>query len=152
PPSGLDMKNPLAWLALAPFALSACATGHWMGAEAEATYDKNLEAQRATAVLNNDDYYEIHKEGRIVVIADLTDLKLYNSGLDFPLRVTRIGGGPGGETVVFDIAKPEAGKKSGFGSVEMYDGRRAGSDKNFYGEVVNAKGYFVFGDWKQLDA
>src|SRR5205814_1920916 len=84
---------------------------------------------------------EIHSDGRIVVIADIADLKMYNSGIDLPLRVTRIGGGPNGETVVFDIAKPEAGKKNGFGSVEMFDGHRAGAEQDFYGEIVNEKGY-----------
>lgn len=146
------MKNRIAWLALAPFTLAACATGHWMGAEAEKSYDKALDTSRATAVLNNDDYYEIHKDGKIVVIADATDLKLYMSNGELPLRVTRIGGGPKGETVVFDIAKPEAGKKTGFGSVEMYDGKRQGADKDFYGEVLNEDKYYVFGNWAGLDA
>src|SRR5262245_15755002 len=77
--------------------LSACgATGHYMGAGAEKMYDQNLEAVRATAVLNNDDYYELHQDGRIYVIADAGDLKQFLANGELPLRVTRIGGGPKG--------------------------------------------------------
>src|SRR6185295_6948605 len=43
-------------------------------------------------------------------------------------------------------------KKDGFGSVEMYDGRRQGSDKGFYAEVLKDSKYYVFGSWAELDA
>ena len=133
--------------------LAACgATGHWQGAGAEKMYDQNLEAQRATAVLNNDDYYEMHRDGRIYVIADAGDLKEFLSNGELPLRVTRIGGGPKGETVVFGIARPESKKKDGFGAVEMYDGRRQGSAKNFYAEVCREGRCYVFGSWADLEA
>lgn len=140
-------------LALAPtLALAACSTQGWQGAAAEKTYDQNLEAQRATAVLNNDDYFEIHKDGRIFVIADVGDLREFNANGETPLRVTRIGGGPKGETVVFSIARPESKKKDGFGAVEMYDFKRKGADKDFYAEVQRDGTTYVFGDWASLEA
>ncbi|MGQ0585679.1 MAG: hypothetical protein ACT4PK_00545 [Gammaproteobacteria bacterium] len=133
--------------------LSACgAPGHWMGAGAEKMYDQNLEAIRATAVLNNDDYYELHRDGRIYVIADAGDLREFLGNGELPLRVTRIGGGPKGETIVFGIARPESKKKDGFGSVEMYDGKREGSKKGFYAEVCRDNQCYVFGNWADLDA
>ena len=133
--------------------LTACsATGHWQGAAAEKMYDQNLEAVRATAVLNNDDYYEIHKDNKIYVIADVKDLKNFETNGELPLRVTRIGGGPKGETLVFAIAQPESKKKDGFGAVEMYEGRRQGAAKDFYAEVCAEKSCYVFGAWADLDA
>ena len=133
--------------------LTACgATGGWQGAGAEKMYDQALEAQRATAVLNNDDYYEIHKDGRIYVIADTADLQNFTSSGELPLRVTRIGGGPKGETIVFAIAKPESKKTDGFGAVEMYDGKRQGAVKDFYAEIYRDNRYYVFGTWADLDA
>jgi hypothetical protein len=133
--------------------VSACAApGHWQGAGAEKMYDQNLEAVRATAVLNNDDYYELHRDGRIYVIADAGDLKEFLGNGELPLRVTRIGGGPRGETIVFGIARPESKKKEGFGAVEMFDGKREGAAKDFYAEVYRDGRYHVFGTWADLDA
>ena len=149
------MKNVLRCTALtATLLATGCATsgGGYQGVEAEKTYDKNLEAVRQTAVINNDDYYEIHKDNRIVVIADGGDMKLWLSTGDIPYRLTRIGGGPKGETVVFGIATPENKKKEGFGSVEMFDGRRAGAEKNFYAEVLQDNRWYVFGTWAELDS
>lgn len=141
-------------IALAGFALllGGCATGTWQGAEAEKAYDKQLEAIRQTAVINNDDYYEIHNDGRIIVLSDVDDMKLWLATGDIPLRVTRIGGGPKGETLVFGIAKPESKKKDGFGSVEMYEGRRVGAEKDFYAEVLQDNTWYVFGTWAELDS
>jgi hypothetical protein len=134
-------------------ASAGCATsGGYQGAEAEAAYNKNLDAQRLVAVINNDDYYEIRKDNRIIVLSDADDVKLWLATGDIPLRVTRIGGGPKGETLVFGIAKPESKKKDGFGSVEMYEGRRAGADKNFYAEVLSDNKWYVFGTWAELDS
>ena len=152
--TGKQTMSTIRWMvpALAGVLCACSSPAAWKGAEAEAAYDKALEASRATAVLNNDDYYEIHQPGRIVVIADAADFKLFNATGELPLRVTRIGGGPNGETMIFDIARPESGKKAGFGSVEMYEGSRAGSEKYFYAEVLNNNQYHVFGTWAELDA
>lgn len=138
-------------LAVAAGVLSACsAPGHWQGAGAEKMYDQNLDAMRATAVLNNDDYYEFHRDGRIYVIADAGDVREFLGNGELPLRVTRIGGGPKGETVVFGIARPESKKKDGFGAVEMYDGKREGA-KDFYAEICRDGSCYVFGSWAELD-
>lgn len=135
-------------------ALAACASNGqgWQGAANEKLYDFNLEAVRATAVLNNDDYYEYHRDGRIYVLADAADVQSLETTGEIPFRVTRIGGGPKGETLVFAIAKPESKKKDGFGAVEMYEGRRAGADRNFYAEINRDDTWYLFGDWASLDA
>ena len=152
--TGTHMTGMIRWMAPAVAGLlAACGTtGGWQGAGAEKMYDQALEAQRATAVLNNDDYYELHKDGRIYVIADAGDLREFLGNGELPLRVTRIGGGPKGETIVFGIARPESKKKDGFGAVEMYDGKRTGAAKDFYAEICRDGKCYVFGSWADLDA
>lgn len=148
------MNATIRWMlpAVAGVVAACSAPGHWLGAGAEKMYDQNLEAVRATAVLNDDDYYEIHQDGRIYVIADVADLQNFVATGELPLRVTRIGGGPNGETVVFAIARPESKKNDGFGAVEMYDGKRQGAAKDFYAEISRDNRYYVFGSWPDLEA
>ena len=147
------MKNVMALTALAVLATGcASSTGGYQGAETETTYNKQLDAQRQVAVINNDDYYEIRKDNRIIVLSDAKDMKLWLDTGDIAYRVTRIGGGPKGETLIFGIAGPENKKKDGFGSVEMYEGRRVGADKDFYAEVLADGKWYVFGTWAELDS
>lgn len=135
------------------FLLTGCASkDSWKGAEAEKDYDKQLEQIRLTAIINNDDYYEIHRENRIYVLSDAKEYKEFLLSGEIPLRVTEIGAGPNGETVVFAIAKPESKKNNGFGSVEMFKGRRTGAAKSFYAEIHRNNRYLVFGDWASFDA
>ena len=133
--------------------LAGCAgNGGWTGAVAEKAYDKELDAQRQVAIINNDDYYEYHQDGRIYVLADAKDVQQFLGTGEIPLRVTRVGAGARGETVVFAIAGPEKGKKEGFGAVEIFDGRRVGYEKGFYAEVLVDSRYMVFGDWPAFAA
>jgi predicted small lipoprotein YifL len=139
-------------------ALAACGTkGAWMGADAEKAYDKELEASRLAAVRNSDDYYEYHVDNEIIVLADKKDVKTYLTAAEIPLRVTKIGGGPNGERLVFGLVKNEAKameKKVGYkgGAQQMYEGTLEGNDKGFYGEVMKDGRYVVFGSWKDLQA
>lgn len=133
--------------------LTGCATKDiWQGAEAEKSYDKQLEQIRLTAIINNDDYYEIHRDNRIYVLSDAKEYKEFLLSGEIPLRLTEIGAGPNGETVVFAIAKPESKKNNGFGSVEIFKGRREGAAKSFYAEIHRNNRYQVFGDWASFDA
>lgn len=144
--------------AVAGVLLTACGTkGGWMGAEAEKKYDKDLEAQRLAAVRNSDDYYEYHVDSEIIVLADRKDVQTYLTAGEIPLRVTKIGGGPNGERLVFALVKNEAKameQKVGYkgGAQQMYEGTLEGNDKGFYGEVMKDGRYVVFGAWKDLQA
>jgi len=138
--------------------LAACGTkGGWMGAEAEKGYQKELAVKRMTAQHNNDDYYEYHVENEIIVLADKKDVQVYLTANEIPLRVTKIGGGPNGERLVFGLVKNEAKameKKVGYkgGAQQMYEGALDGHDKTFYGEVLKGGRYVVFGSWRDLQA
>lgn len=138
--------------------LAGCGTkGGWMGAEAEKKYDKELEAQRLASINNNDDYYEFHKGGVIYAISDKKDLKNFLAFDEIPKTVTKIGGGPKGERVVFSLTSNEAKAmegKVGFqgGAQRMYEGAVQGLDKGFFGFVVKGGKYHVFDHWAQLAA
>lgn len=136
--------------------LSGCATkGNWMGAEAEKAYDKDLEAKRLAEVNNNDDYYEIYKDGRIYVLSDVKDYKSWLKTHEIPLVVTRIAAGPNGETVKMALIKSEAKameKVVGYkgGAQRMFEGELKGLDKGFFGFVMTGKTYYVFDNWAKL--
>jgi len=153
------MTKRISRIALVPalFVAACGTTGSWQGAEIEKAYDKDLEAARLAAVRNSDDYYEYHVEGEILVLADKKDVKVYLTAGEIPLRVTRIGGGPNGERLVFALVKNEAKameKKVGYkgGAQQMYEGALEGYDKGFYGEVMKGGKYYVFATWADLTA
>jgi hypothetical protein len=153
------MTVKIRWMTLALAGLlGACGVkGGWMGAAAEKKYDDELAAQRLASVRNSDDYYEYHLDNEILVLSDKKDVKVYLTANEIPLRVTRIGGGPNGERLVFALMKNEAKameKKVGYkgGAQQMYEGTLEGNDKGFYGEVMKGGSYFVFGTWKDLQA
>jgi hypothetical protein len=153
------MRQRIIRAALAPVVLlTACGTkGAWMGAEREKAYDRELEASRLAAIRNSDDYYEYHRENEILVLSDLKDVKVFLTAGEIPLRVTRIGGGPNGERLVFALMKHEAKAMEGRpgykgGAQQMYEGVLEGYDKGFYGEVLKGDRYYVFGTWGDLKA
>jgi hypothetical protein len=146
-----------ATLALAGVVAGCGVKGGWMGAEAEKKYDSELAAQRLASVRNSDDYYEYHVENEIIVLADKKDVQTWLKANEIPLRVTKIGGGPNGERLVFGLVKNEAKameKKVGYkgGAQQMYEGTLEGNDKGFYAEVMKGGRYVVFGSWKDLQA
>ena len=144
--------------AAAALMLCGCAAkGTWMGAEAEKAYDKDLEIQRLASILNNDDYYELHKDGRIYVISDAKDYKTFVTTGEMPLAVTKFGAGPHGETVKMSLTKNETKgmeKKAGFrgGAQNLYEGTIEGLNKGFFGFVMTGEHYYVFDNWNQLQS
>jgi hypothetical protein len=157
--TGKPMIEKMRWTTLVlAGALAGCGVkGGWMGAEAEKKYDAELAAQRLASVRNSDDYYEYHLDNEILVLADKKDVQVYLRANEIPLRVTKIGGGPNGERLVFALMKNEAKameKKVGYkgGAQQMYEGTLEGNDKGFYGEVMKGGRYVVFGSWQDLQA
>lgn len=99
---------------------------------------------------NVNDYYQVYKEGRIYVFDDLdTYLDFMELG-ETPFRLTRIGVGPEGETVVFGLQKKDKSLSSGIGGVDLYDGKAEGAKVGFYGEVVKEGRIYVFSEWSDL--
>lgn len=142
----------------AALAMSGCGVkGGWMGAEAEVAYDKEMKAKAEAARLNNDDYYELHKDGRIYVLSDLKEYRSFLKTGEIPLVVTKIGAGPNRETVRLGLIKTEAKameKTVGYkgAAQKMFEGELKGADKGFYGEIHKNGRIYVFSEWKDLEA
>lgn len=136
--------------------LSGCATGSWMGAEAETAYDKELAVKRLAELQNNDDYYEIHKDGRIYALSDEKAFATWLKTGEIPLVVTKIAAGPKGETLKLALTKNDSKameSKPGYqGSAQkMFEGNLEGLAKGFFGVVQPEDGtWYVFSDWATL--
>lgn len=136
---------------------SVQAAGGWMGAEAEKAYDKELEIKRLSEVLNNDDYYEFEQEGRIYVLSDAKDYITFLKTGEIVLSTKKIGGGPGGKTIVYGLIKNETkllekDPKSQGAAQKMFEGNLRGLEKGFFGMVLKGTTYYVFSNWKDLEA
>lgn len=110
-------------------------------------------ADEAKPAYNSNDYYEVTHDKRIYVFDDAKTFKDFLTNGETPFRLTRIGAGPHGETVVFglrgmDKSKPE----SEIGAVNLYDGKIDGSSDSFYGEVAREGRIYVFQDAKGFKA
>jgi hypothetical protein len=137
--------------------VGCAATGGWQGAEAEKAYDKALEIKRLAAVLNNDDYYEFERDGRIYVLSDAKEYTGYLVTGEIPLSTKKIGGGPGGKTIVYGLVKSEAklmekDPKTQGAAQKMFEGNLKGMEKDFFGLVIRGDTQYVFSSWKDLEA
>lgn len=145
-----------ALVSLAALTATACATkDSWKGAEAEKSYDAELNAKRLAETLNNDDYYELLKDGRVLVFSDAKDYKVWLKTEEMPLAVTKFRAGPNGETVKFALTKNETKameKIVGYkgGAQNLYEGNLPGLSKGFFGFVKKDDSYFVFDNWNAL--
>jgi hypothetical protein len=93
--------------------------------------------------------YEVHHDGRINVFYDR---KLYKGFLkmgETPYRLTRIGAGPKGETLVFGLTKHDKKLKHNIPAIDLYDGKIKASD-NFYAEMVAHNRIFVFDNYQDM--
>lgn len=139
-------------------ALGGCAaSGAWMGAEAEKAYDKDLEIRRLAEVQNNDDYYEFEHEGRIYVLSDAKDFNGFIKTSEVPYSTKKIGGGPGGKTIVYGLVKNETkmlekDSRAQGAAQKMYEGQLKGLDKNFFAVVIRDDKAYVFSSWNDLEA
>lgn len=154
----MKLFKPAAAGILLSVTLSASATpGGWMGADAEKAYDKELEIKRLSEVLNNDDYYEFEKDGRIYVLSDAKDYNTFLKLGELPYSTKKIGGGPGGKTIVYGLIKNETkllekDPRSQGAAQKMFEGNLKGMEKDFFGVILRDDGYYVFSSWKDLEA
>lgn len=87
--------------------------------------------------------YEVHKDGRIHVFYDR---KLYSDFLELgetPFRLTRIGAGPSGETIVFGLTKKDKKKPNMVSVINLYDNKIKAPEK-IYGEMRRHGRIYVF--------
>jgi Tfp pilus assembly protein PilX len=111
----------------------------------------SAKAEKAETV-NNDDYYEVHHEdGRVYVFDDAKEYLGFMEVGEAPFRLTRIGAGPDGKTLVFGLTGKDKKKSADkIAAVNMYEGKLAGAD-DFYGEIISEGRYYVFNNWKEVE-
>ena len=113
--------------------LSGCATD----TSSSATSDSKMEI------------YEVHHDGRIHVFYDR---KLYTEFLSLgetPYRLTRIGAGPNGETLVFGLTKKDKKMKSSVAAIDLYDGKI--KQDAIYAEMRKHDRIYVFDSFKDME-
>lgn len=94
--------------------------------------------------------YEVHHEGRIHVFYDR---KLYREFLSLgetPYRLTRIGAGPNGETLVFGLTKKDKKKPGSVDAIKIYDGK-INAPKNIYAEMRRHGRIYVFDKFDDMN-
>lgn len=93
--------------------------------------------------------YEVHHDGRIHVFYDK---KLHDDFLalgETPFRLTRIGAGPKGETIVFGLTKQDKKMKSSIPAVDLYDGKI--TQDGVYAEMRKHDRIYVFDSFKDME-
>jgi hypothetical protein len=95
-------------------------------------------------------FFEVHHEGRIYMFYDKKTYMNFLAHGETPYRLTRIGAGPKGETLVFGLRGKDKKKRSGIPAVELYDGKRKPA-RDFYGEMVLEGRIYVLGSWKEMN-
>ncbi|HLF95862.1 MAG TPA: hypothetical protein VI457_01850 [Methylococcaceae bacterium] len=97
---------------------------------------------------NVNDYYQIHQDKRIHVFDDAGTFKEFLSSGESPYRLTRIGAGPKGETIVFGLRGMDKDKKEeNIGGAALYDGKTQGASDSFFAVLMDDKRIHVFEDW-----
>ncbi len=127
--------------------IGGCAT-----APEQPAADKAAPAAK-TATQKSVELYEVVHDGRIYVFYDLKDYRSFLKHMEAPYRLTRIGAGPAGETVVFGLTSKDKEKTSGIPSVDLFDGKmKLGDSDAFYGEMRKGGRIYVFNDYKEMQA
>lgn len=93
--------------------------------------------------------YEVHHDGRIHVFYDR---KLYNEFMEMgetPFRLTRIGAGPNGETLVFGLAGADKKHPEKVAAINLYDNKLEALGE-IYGEMRRHGRIYVFSNFADM--
>ena len=93
--------------------------------------------------------YEVHEDGRIYAFYDRDLYKQFLSVGETAYRLTRIGAGPNGETMVFGLTKKDKKKGVNTQAVKLYEHKLKPADK-FYAETVRHGRIYVFNNFKDM--
>lgn len=107
----------------------------------------NAETRPETAAL---EIFEVHHDGRIHVFYDQKLYEDFQKLGETPYRLTRIGAGPHGETVVLGLTRKDKKMKQPVLAVEVFDGRTP-APANFYGEMQRDGRIYVFDSYREME-
>jgi len=93
--------------------------------------------------------YEVHDDGRIYAFYDKKTFKEFMQVGETTFRLTRIGAGPNGETMVFGLTKKDKKKGVDTPAVKLYEGK-INPAKDFYAEMIRHERIYVFSDFADM--
>jgi len=119
-------------------------------ASTETQNTQNTAPAQSAATVDNNDFYEVHQDGRIHIFYDAETYMDFVALGETAYRKTYIGTGPNGETVVYGLTKKDKKKTSGIPSIDMVEGRLEGSQDDFYAEIRKEGRIYVFDNWEEV--
>jgi len=105
----------------------------------------SAKADNATKKLH---IYEVHHDGRINVFYDKKLFKEFLQLGETSYRLTKIGVGPNGETMVFGLTKKDKKLKKPVAAIELYEGKL--KQDNIYAEMHKHGRIYVFNSFKDM--
>ncbi|MDT8384295.1 MAG: hypothetical protein RRB22_07760 [Gammaproteobacteria bacterium] len=105
-------------------------------------------AQTAATPQSVEQILEVHADGRINIFYDKHTYDEFLQLGETSFRLTRIGAGPKGETLVFGLPAADKKKTSGIPAIDIYEGKR--TPANFYGEMRAEGRIFVFSSYADM--
>jgi len=93
--------------------------------------------------------YEVHEDGRIYAFYDKETFKQFMQVGETAYRLTRIGTGPNGETMVFGLTKKDKKKGVNTPAVKLYENKIKPS-KDFYAETIRHGRIYVFSTFADM--
>ncbi len=94
------------------------------------------------------DIYEVHHDGRINVFYDKKLYKEFMQLGETSFRLTKIGAGPNGETIVYGLTKKDKKLKKPVPAIELYEGRL--NNDAIYAEMRKHNRIYVFNSFKDM--
>jgi len=93
--------------------------------------------------------YEVHNDGRIYVFYDKKTFKEFLQVGETAYRLTQIGTGPNGETMVFGLTKKDKKKGINTPAVKLYKNKMQPS-QDFYAETIRHGRIYVFSTFADM--
>jgi hypothetical protein len=125
--------------------LTACSATSSVAKKDEPAVKETTTASEAAMM----ELYEINAEGRLNIFYDRA---LYNEFLSLgetAYRLTRIGAGPNGETIVFGLTKNDKKHPDNVAAIQLFDGKIK-APANFYAEMRKHGRIYVFSSYEDM--
>lgn len=103
-----------------------------------------------TPYVDVNEIYEVHDEGRIYVFYNRKVFESFRKVGETTYRLTRIGAGPKGETIVFGLTKKDKKMKKPIPAILLYDGKAKAGDP-FYAEMHVHGRIYVFDRFEDME-
>lgn len=142
----LTMKLNTVFLISTMLLLFGCASNHDNDSMGKATGKTITKAAKA---ISSSEIYEVHQDGRIYVFYDRNLFKEFVALGETPFRLTRIGAGPNGETLVFGLTKHDKKNPGKVNVINYYD-HRIQAPEHIYAEMHRHGRIYVFDKFEEM--